>query len=1082
MIDRDRTRAALGAARAMLPTQPDRSLPLFEQVARDAGALGDAGLEADAELGRGEAIYAGVGRERESLRHFWRAAQLAPGTNTAALASMAAGDVYAFLGEPDAAHTAYARAVDLFECLGDSVGATMAREGMAAVAADDRTRETPVAHSTPDAVPDASAAMAAMQRATVLLTAERGDAGLADFATAASLFKRVGESLWAARALLGQGHAMTVGGRHADSIECYAESGRLFDECRDSSGAVEAAAARLEALAVLERWDAGDLSRMVMAATAAATDPQARLHRLVALRYDVRAALVRDDLAAAGPLAAQAADLAAGLGDLDSAARMRVTVARSLARVGRHDGAVAAYEKVLAMLRGEPGFGEVDTVALAELAVLLHATPRLGAERLARLADGYAAAGDTRLEALARSRLARLLYDVPGSRVEQAAEYVRAANLYDAVEAQSDSAWCWYEAAIAYGRIAWSDDSHRDAGYAAAQRAADRFAGVADWRHAGLAEFLAARTLLSEAIGHGDATPRDPRILATLRRSLQLFDRADAGIDLAATAIVIAVELSRAAAGEVWMSVARTALDAYERGRAAMAAPHDRQQWDTIIPGRGIRILTGAVRRAAVDTDTVVVWADLVWALEQAAKARALQDAQLQTGTWDALTATDEVLASLQHAAEQLTVEREQLTRKIDDALLTRPTAAVEPDAERLSAAERDLAALQGRIRQRLARLQRERPDITGLASVPPASPTQLQACLAPGEAYVGFVWNDGAPLRTVVTAGSFTADAIDGVHAAQVRRITAAVRRGENPPAEDLTAITGLLDGVPPGTDTLLLSPDLLLTGVPWRHLPAGDGTVGDRHTVALVPSAGLLRQLRARAAGTQMSRAAAYLGVACDGRGSGDKRLRCVDGEVAGIANGYFPDDPKSRHLPTADCPEFLATGCDVRLLHLACHMQRSGLLLSHDGSWTTPVDLLQPGRRFGADILLLTGCNAGDFAETDDNEFLGIIRQLMLVTGARAAVASVAPVPDAAAPVFADLVVAALTARNPGRPWPVPASPMPVGAAVGWAATALRGLSDADVEPVVTDRTAFLRPSDPSWWSPWLVIGDPRTTFTA
>jgi hypothetical protein len=129
-----------------------------------------------------------------------------------------------------------------------------------------------------------------------------------------------------------------------------------------------------------------------------------------------------------------------------------------------------------------------------------------------------------------------------------------------------------------------------------------------------------------------------------------------------------------------------------------------------------------------------------------------------------------------------------------------------------------------------------------------------------------------------------------------------------------------------------------------------------------------------------------------------------------------------------------------------------------------------------------LLLTGCSAGDFSEHDNNELLGVVRQLIIVTRSRAAIVSVAPVPDHAAPVFADLVVSALTGHNPGRPWPVPARPLAVGPAVAWARRALRERSRNDVAHLIPDPDAFPRPWDPRWWTPWFVVGDPRATLAS
>jgi CHAT domain-containing protein len=283
------------------------------------------------------------------------------------------------------------------------------------------------------------------------------------------------------------------------------------------------------------------------------------------------------------------------------------------------------------------------------------------------------------------------------------------------------------------------------------------------------------------------------------------------------------------------------------------------------------------------------------------------------------------------------------------------------------------------------------------------------------------------------------------------------------------------LLQGIPDWADTLLISPDGPLMGLPWHELPLPPGgphrTVGERYAIGILPAAGVLRQLRSQESQTPEL---AYLGVACDGASSvGHRRLECADAEVETIASTYFTPTGAVA-FPTEVCHKFFDEQRRVQLLHCSCHAERGGLLLSRTNEWTTPMDLLHLGVQ--ADLLLLTGCNAGDFARDDSNELLGIVRQLLVATRARAAIVSLAKVPDAAGLIFADLIVSALTNQSPSRPWRTPGSALPVGRAVAWARRRMRGLTREELQPLVPSRGPAIEPNHPSWWAPWFVVGDP------
>jgi hypothetical protein len=133
------------------------------------------------------------------------------------------------------------------------------------------------------------------------------------------------------------------------------------------------------------------------------------------------------------------------------------------------------------------------------------------------------------------------------------------------------------------------------------------------------------------------------------------------------------------------------------------------------------------------------------------------------------------------------------------------------------------------------------------------------------------------------------------------------------------------------------------------------------------------------------------------------------------------------------------------------------------------------------FSATILLITGCHVGVFGAWESNEFLGVVRQLLVATRAKAAVVSLTAVVDAAAPLFSDILVSALTCIDARRPWPLPPRRLPVGEAVEWARNCMRKLGADDLTPcALDDDLTFVEP-EPKWWSSWFVVGDPSVEIS-
>ncbi len=717
---------------------------------------------------------------------------------------------------------------------------------------------------------------------------------------------------------------------------------------------------------------------------------------------------------------------------------------------------------------------------------------RTGGDRFLQLAHRYADSGNVRMEAQCRylraqslvrdvQKLARSGADTSARvelRKELAAEYEHAAELFASIGFTREAGHSWYQAAHEYDGLGLLHLEYREKCYATCRTAAKYLGAAGDWWGKGLAEIVAGQTLRTDVIGG----PPDSRSIPALRRAAEAFTRANRPAEAAGARMAEAVVLTQTG-DETWITAAIQALHNYEQARTSLPAPKGREINDRTIVANGALVLTHVVSRTAASLGDHPMWDELVWLLSEAPKARSFQDQHLQDDTWSRLAADDGTLSELMTRRKELTQQRINLARMINAAVITGRSGKVELMGQELHAVEGELEKIARQVATRFQRLNHDAPERIELLSTSPVTPQGLQACLEPGEAYIGYRWNDGAPLRSIVTRTAVTVGLALGVTSEFAISAASAGRDGDNLPRSDSADTDRLIGPVPEEIDTLIISPHSLLLGLPWQQLPSPSQTdpnrsLGERYTISIVPAAGVLCHLRTNHPGArQAGRKTAYLGVACKG-GGGRRPLRFVDQEVAAIGQNYFADDPGSGFLVTADCDQFLESGCNTGLLHLACHAEPDGLLLSCDGTWTRPTDLLNaPGRAFGAEIILLTGCSAGDFSEKEDNEFLGVVRQLIVVTGAQAAVVSVAPVPDAAGVLFADLFVSALKGQSPGRPWRVPDRPLAVGPAVAWARqTMRRRLRVEDVKALITG-CEHPRPTRSTWWSPWFVVGDPK-----
>jgi tetratricopeptide (TPR) repeat protein len=467
----------------------------------------------------------------------------------------------------------------------------------------------------------------------------------------------------------------------------------------------------------------------------------------------------------------------------------------------------------------------------------------------------------------------------------------------------------------------------------------------------------------------------------------------------------------------------------------------------------------------------------LVWDLAQTIKARTFLEEGASHALWLGLLKHCPDLAAAQKRLEELKL------------------GETSPDRSR------ELLEAEVDFRRLLDKAAREHPEMTLVTSVEPATKDQLVGCLHPGEAYLDYLWLDDGMIRLTLTFGRESVVEIiekDSFHWLEDWLTRAEEKHaafGDWHELQDVHRSMDLLGVIPSGTSSLLISPHGRLLKVPfhslfYRELSGEQCQLGVRFTTSLVPAAGMLVESRMNRSGLRET-PLAYVGLASNS----DGRIPGVDFEIRHVRERYFTRLPAMAFL-TSDAREFLTTKTSTRLLHLACHASRYGLRLSTDSRWITPVDLIDLGIR--ADVVVCTGCSVGGFTDEETNEFMGIIRQLIAVTHARAAVVSMDPVPDAAGIVFADLFFAELTGSAPacGRLHNRPDRPRSVGEAVAEGRTRMATLGKHDVEQLLRVLPQFqsairddqsdqpllvaLDPGDSSWREPWVVVGDPKASL--
>ncbi len=446
-----------------------------------------------------------------------------------------------------------------------------------------------------------------LESATRQLFSDTSDAGLADFEHAALLMEQVGDKSLQAHALLGAGHALSSCGRREESLTSFGEAIRLFADCDDTEKVVECEAARLEALIGLQRWDANDRSGWILRTVPADAAPDQLVYRVVALRYEVLAALAREDYETAAGQAIEAADLGDRFGD-STTDRQRLAAAHWLLSAGHGTEAAELYLKL--RHRARASNGDIAATALEGLATALEASPEIGVGPIRAIVRQHAASRDLHLEAVSRQQLARCLRVLGHeARAESANEFDHAGRLFDRLGRPADTAECWRQAANSFLILGLLDTTFLERSATTAQLAAERFEKVGNWWGKGLSESVAVAAIRMAS----PAGRHDERLLMLLERSADSFRRAGRPLEEAATQVLRAAELSLRG-DDGWIDIAIGAVDTYEAGRPSLRLPHQRAAQDYLL-AQGIRILTSRLHDAADSSGRDPRWAQLVWAL-----------------------------------------------------------------------------------------------------------------------------------------------------------------------------------------------------------------------------------------------------------------------------------------------------------------------------------------------------------------------------------------------------------------------------------------------------------------------------------
>lgn len=912
-------------------------------------------------------------------------------------------------------------------------------------------------------------AIARDELAKALLAGDDWSGAYPEFDRAGELWLTLDQPANAAVAFFGAARSLFFLDRRADAAERLRRVARASLSANDLEQWQTAALGALDGLSRAERWsDLGEWAEEVAPIAARNQGPGFALLELHCRFHAAGMCVRHEDWSAA--LAHAERGIALGAHDPELAARLSASASLALWKLDRGEEALTTIDRAFEMAN-HLDIDDLRAPLITLLGMISEERPAIGARRFADLTAGYMLSGDRRLAALSRYHQGLCMeLDRPVEVEAAAAVLAEAGHLLEDAGLRSDAADAYYRVCRLLSMTVFRSAERGERAYEAGCRASALAIGTGNWWLAGLSEGSVAFAIRPLGIG-----VQSERAARHYRRAARFYRRAGRCQEASGSWAAAMGQWSPESGALRALRMSRAFLRTFELGRREFVLPKVRrpQEHESSV---GLLIAAGVAVKAARLAGITPPWTEVLWGFEEATKARVLQD-ELLSGGWDRAVAADPRLRDSALRSETLEAHLRRSEEGLRRLLLGRPR----PDeVERLMAERDELKLAKAEADLELERLLRTQAPVSdNVILAPPLTPDVMARVLRPDEVYIGFlapVIGSSVVRLTSLPGHSVTAAIIDppdpeGMRAFARHLMTCDRLSDEHDQEEHETFSrfwVALVGDLPRFVTTALVSPHGELVAIPWMRAWAEYGPFqAHGRACALVPSAGVLRILRDR---SNPQPDVAYIGVACNADGD----LRGVEVEVANVHQRYFPRD-RSVVLMTQESGRFLDLQQSSRVLHLACHADRNGLRLgpSRAAEWVAPVELA--GSLVSADVLVLTGCRAGLFARDDTGEHLGVLRELLQATHARVVVASREAVPDEAGVLFADLLMTALTGHTPGQ-WEAPEAPLPVGAAVTWAVERLRTTSLQEARGLFPDTGWQINPSDATWWSPWLVVGDP------
>lgn len=344
-------------------------------------------------------------------------------------------------------------------------------------------------------------------------------------------------------------------------------------------------------------------------------------------------------------------------------------------------------------------------------------------------------------------------------------------------------------------------------------------------------------------------------------------------------------------------------------------------------------------------------------------------------------------------------------------------------DAARRPQLERQFADAELEYEALVVRLRRENPAYAELAHPRPPSADEMLALLGKDETLVEFSIGETSGFGWVLHAGSIHSYAVPGERtlAPQVRLLHAVVGADDLPQVKQIGSdlyeqLLGPASHLLRGAKRIVIVPDGPLRRIPFALLRVG-GEAGswlvERHAISVVPSAGVLSELRrtGRARATQAVLALAGVDATPASRALSEE-LRSSAGalpfaaeEARDVARVLGGERAGARAEVAATESTIKRAALDrYRVLHFAAHgviddvvPRRSAVLLGTDEREDGLLQLNEIANlRVGADLVVLATCRSHVGRNVRGEGLLSLSRAFMHA-GARTVAATLWPVSD-------------------------------------------------------------------------------------